>query len=310
MAGEFDNRDLGSGVSRRKPSIGDIPVKGAPDYRSKMALYLLRNGHDKSPDRDKVTEHYMLFCRERETAKLEDFLRLQFKYPDFYMAQYLKEAAASGQDDRGKIIEAGILGKAAPEELAEYLDLPVSVVKAYISLFFDVTRQISRPGYIKTSILNRGKVLRTGSGAEEFLWKEICFHLGWEELKSCFQSGFMTPEMTRFVSAMGRGNELSKGCAASYIEALNINTSPSILERQSKASSPAVTFNLNEINHMREEEGDLAKVKSVMARISQNFRPTFWDEEGTPTADEQRYLPEGLELDARIVGKNEEGEPE
>jgi hypothetical protein len=97
------------------------------------------------------------------------------------------------------VIEAGVLGKATTQEIAEYVAQPPEVIETYIKMYFDVVEKLNAPGYILSRVLP-AQMHNTQQGDYDFLYKTLAFCAGWEIFKDFIGKGRLSERARDFVT--------------------------------------------------------------------------------------------------------------
>jgi len=284
-------KDLGSGFSKRTQTL-DLPLQDCPDYVSRMARFLLRCGHEIDPSGDPVITRCMEYYREWAEVDLHELIVFVSKYSDIYQAHQLR---LSKDDARGRIIEAGILGRATNEQIAEYVGCAKEVVDAYELLFFNVRPRLENEGYIFGLILNAITGSETQLVSSDAFWKFIAYRLGWEQFKLFYTSRELPEALEAGLRTCATIQDFRRMLMARYVEPVNYETAGEILKR----SKPILQLEFSESGG---DSKEYEMVQSELARLSSALEIKSW---GSADEDEHedRYLPEGFALDNRIIGE-------
>jgi len=138
---------------------------------------------------------------------------LSYTYPHIHQAKQLWLDVYSGMR---WIFEAGVMADKPVEELSEYLNADVEVLKVYEELFFDVRSALSHKGCIAANVLM--PVFKSGATPKDpdFGWKLVAFEGGWEVVRSMWEVGDVTPAAADFINKTFREQVIRTGREAAF----------------------------------------------------------------------------------------------
>jgi len=266
----------------------EIPDESAPDFVVQQSKYLFDAGILSDPANDIWVNRYLAFYRDYTECEPKNILYLKFVHPHIYTCFFIR---SNPTDVRDKIIEAGIIGGAAPLQIAEYIAMDVETVIAYEQCYYNVRNKLKSQGYVFGRLLAAIATFNHPVEENDQLWKLLSYVGGWEMFCDYLHSG-SSMEMQTEVIRLLKTREGKKLLYAAHKELITAETASSILWRHAK-STP-------ERGMLETENAKTDPVEAEYAKIEENMRklqliPVAVLDNPTNDIDEKRLLPAGLE---------------
>lgn len=203
-------------------------IEEAPD-REWQIIQDLINSH-KEPGRSaaySMRRRAYHFLRRWVKASLCEADKLKSEFSDIYIAHCLNLNVASVK----WIIEAGLLTDVSYEELGEYVGKPVSVIKTYEKLFFDVRGRLDSRGQILNMVLLPTVAAGLDGRDFDFLYKTLAYCAGWKAFQAFIEVGDMDANTESWLQSSFRSRLKKIGWLAVHRVEVNQFTAIEIIDK-------------------------------------------------------------------------------
>jgi hypothetical protein len=159
------------------PSQHD-PCK-SPDWRWERARYLRETRYVHNREDDAYTLAAKNFQALESYAKTErNRLALARKYPGIFWARHIHQDQNDLQSDARWAIEAYLLSRATPKQIAEFCSTDVDTVIWYEKLFFNVWPYLKSDTYIVNVVMGRSVHHGITEREHDLFWKMVGYAFG------------------------------------------------------------------------------------------------------------------------------------
>ncbi len=174
-------------------------------------------------DEDFWVVHLTKFLKAYHHATAPGMPAIEHEFPDIKWAYAIHDA-----EDRGPRyhLEALVVANKHEEDIADFLALPIAVVTAYESCFFDMRRHMHHRGAVQAYITMRAKSRGMRDLDPDPFWKRIALSEGEDMLRALWGDGVLeASDMQKFdhlISSYARRNCL-EAMRVREIQPINAN---------------------------------------------------------------------------------------
>jgi hypothetical protein len=203
-------------------------IDEAPDREWRIITDLVENNREPGRRSEQALRRNAYhFLRRWIKSSVCEADKLKKEHPDIYVAACLNQNPLSVK----WIIEAGLLTDVSFEELGKYVGKPVSVIKVYEKLFFDVRGRLDSKGQILNSVLLPTIVSGFDGRDFDFLYKTIAYCAGWKAFQAFVEVGEMDPNTESWLASSFRSRLNKIGWLAVHRIEVNQFTAIEIIDK-------------------------------------------------------------------------------
>ena len=258
-----------------------LGVGNDPDWRWQLITsFVESNQTPRSGTEDQYIRRGVRFLRRAKTAhiNLVNKLVIQRDYPDLAMAY------AYFCDTRSEhwILEAGLLAKATPTQIADYIGCTPEAVQTYAALYFDVQHLLGCRGYIINRVLAHSVANGISGRSFDSLYKLVAYCGGWQVFTDFIDSVPLSSQTRKYLTGSYDDAMLKKAFAAIHRMDLSNFNSGRLVEEFNKIRSQEVSA-----GRSIEQGPAITAMNMLLQRCVTTISPFSND----PVLDEPRVLP-------------------